>query len=80
MKIQNLLSFPVFWINSALLIYFSGSIFISIFFELLGRLSEGTAIISYMFHNILGLAKNVLIGWAFIVSERNNNWDSQLDS
>ncbi len=65
MSVGILTNLPVFWMNSAFLLYFSGSLFLFLLFEPLGKLHETSAIVSYMFHNLLGVIKNILIGVGF---------------
>ena len=65
MTIEKLTNLPLFWINSALLVYFSGSLFLFLSFEPLGKLHETAALVSYMFHNLMGVIKNVLLGLGF---------------
>ena len=65
MKIDNPLNDPLFWSNSAILLYFSGCLFLFLFFDPLAELHKMSAVISYMFHNILLIARNILIVIAF---------------
>ena len=65
MSVGILTNLPVFWMNSAFLLYFSGSLFLFLLFEPLGKLHETSAIVSYMFHNLLGVIKNILLGVGF---------------
>ena len=65
LKVETLTAYPIFWINSGFLIYFAGSLFLFLLFEPLGKLHETSAIVTYMFHNFLGISKNILLGIAF---------------
>ncbi|ELR69032.1 hypothetical protein C900_05517 [Fulvivirga imtechensis AK7] len=78
MKVNDPLKFPLFWINAAFLVYFSGSVFFSLSFDILGRLHEMSAVLSFGFHNTLGLAKNILIAIAFWISYKHSDWDKSL--
>lgn len=75
MKVTNPLRYPLFWVNSAFLVYFSGSVFLTLFFDSLARLHEISAVLSYIFHNTLGLTKNILIAIAFWISLKNPEWE-----
>lgn len=68
LKIENITISPIFWVNSALLLYFSGSVFFALFFEPLGKVNVSAAVLSFMFHNVLELLKNILFAIAFWIS------------
>lgn len=59
---------PGFWIISAMLIYFSGTIFLFLLIEPLGKLDDVSATITYAFHNSLGVFKNLLFAIGFKVA------------
>ncbi|UII28026.1 hypothetical protein LVD15_06265 [Fulvivirga maritima] len=72
MEKENPLEDSLFWINSGFLIYFSGFLFISLFFELLSKIDRASAVISYMFHNLLGVVKNICLAYGFWVAQRKS--------
>ncbi|UII33681.1 hypothetical protein LVD17_07600 [Fulvivirga ulvae] len=65
MNVPNPIIDPLFWVNSAILLYFSGVLFLFLFFEPLAKVNEASAVISYMFHNVLLVLKNVLFAVGF---------------
>lgn len=78
MKVDNPVKYPLFWINAAFLVYFSGSVFFSLFLESLVKLHEMSAVLSFGYHNTLGMTKNILIAIAFWVSYKIPGWDKGL--
>lgn len=71
MKMDSPVNNPVFWVNSAILIYFSGSLFFLIFYEPLKNLHTQGAVISFALHNTLGITKNILFIKAFTLTRKN---------
>ena len=50
----------MFWINTAILIYFSGNLFLFIFNTYLVSVLKDDLVVYWSFHNLLYLIKNVL--------------------
>lgn len=68
MTIERPTADPVFWAVAALLLYFSGSLFLFLIFKPLSNLHVNSAMISYAFHNVLNIVKYAIIGYAFWLS------------
>lgn len=62
---EQLLKKPLFWCNVAFLVYFTGSLFLFLIFDPLAKNNEASAVLSYSFHNILAIGKNILLAYAF---------------
>lgn len=65
MQIVDPLKLPEFWVNSAILLYFSGSLFVFLFFDLLAERNTISAVSSYIIHNLFLIMKNVMFAIAF---------------
>ncbi len=57
LEIQRL---RMFWINTAILIYFSGNLFLFIFNDYLVSVLKNNLEVYWSFHNLLNIAKNLL--------------------
>ena len=67
--VDNIIRFPMFWINSAILIYFSGNIFLYAANNIISF--ERIYLFYYLIHNILNVIKNLLFSVAFIAQFLN---------
>lgn len=67
---EDPLQVPSFWFNSSLLLYFSGSLFVFMIFDPLVKQQQASAILSYDFHNFLGVVKNLGLSYGFILCRR----------
>jgi hypothetical protein len=62
--VDNILEFPMFWVNSAILIYFSGNIFLYAANNFIS--SQKIYLYYYLIHDMLNIVKNIFFGIAFI--------------
>jgi hypothetical protein len=63
--VENLLLFPFFWINTAVLIYFSGNLYLTISYNIFTMQEVYKLYIPI--HNSLNTVKNLLFAVAFLV-------------
>lgn len=61
LEVENLLKYPAFWFNTAILIYFSGNLFIYIFSEMLPQTHRFYMPINAVFNS----TKNLFFAYAF---------------
>lgn len=61
----DLFSFPLFWINTAVLLYFAGNLFLYAAINIFTM--ENVYLLYFPIHNVLNAIKNVLFGVAFFV-------------
>ncbi len=64
---ENLLIDPKFWINSAVFIFFTGTIFVYLLIEYMTKHYLEFQGIVWSLHNILGIVRALLFGYAFIL-------------
>lgn len=57
---QSILQLPMFWINSGVMIYFSGSLTLFILSDYLVNTLHNDLMLYWTFHNFLGIIKNIL--------------------
>jgi hypothetical protein len=69
-RIERIAKSPIFWINSALIIYFSGSVFLFIFSEYLVENDPNAFLQIWGLHSIFNITFNVLLTVGFIHSKR----------
>lgn len=69
-QIENLSRNPIFWINTALILYFSGSIFLFIFSEYLVQNDPNAFLQIWGLHSVFNIAFNVLLTIGFIHSKK----------
>ncbi|HLF35204.1 MAG TPA: hypothetical protein VI583_13260 [Cyclobacteriaceae bacterium] len=67
--VDNIVRYPMFWINSAVLIYFSGNIFLYAANNIMSF--EKIYLFYYLIHNMLNVIKNLLFSAAFIAQFLN---------
>jgi hypothetical protein len=67
--VDNIIRYPMFWINSAVLIYFSGNIFLYAANNIISF--ERIYLFYYLIHNMLNVIKNLLFSAAFIAQFLN---------
>ena len=68
---NNLFSYPFFWINTALFMYFSGTMFITVAYNIVS-MYEVWQLWPY-FHNTLNMSKNLIFAYAFFVNYQKIN-------
>ncbi len=68
--VDHITRYPMFWINSAVLIYFSGNIFLYAANNIMSF--ERIYLFYYLIHNILNVVKNAIFGVAFIAHYLNS--------
>lgn len=59
---------PIFWLNSAIFIHFSGSFFLFLLRDYLIEHYRGQYAYIWSLHNMLSIVKNFLIGYAFTLN------------
>lgn len=64
-KFNNILSLPIFWINSAFLLFFSGNLFLHLFSQFLQEYAQKAFYELWGFHSILNIILYVLISIGF---------------
>jgi hypothetical protein len=64
----KLWSLPMFWINSAVLIFFSGNLFLFALTHYLVHILNDNLVVYWGFHNLLNIVKNILFAAGFYVS------------
>jgi hypothetical protein len=66
LKIDNLLNYPIFWLNTGVLLYFSSSIFITIFSNYFLNLSDEANKALWLFHSVINLICYVIFAIGFL--------------
>jgi hypothetical protein len=62
---------PMFWINSAFIIYFSGNLFLFVFTSYLVHVLNSNLLVYWTIHNILGIIEGLMIVIALWLDLRN---------
>ena len=70
MPVENILDHYIFWVNAAILIYFSGGFFV---FVLDQFFQEFKVDYNFIVHAFVAVAKNLLLGKAFLVNAKYSN-------
>lgn len=68
--ILNLFSFPLFWISTAVLLYFAGNFFLYAAINMFTI--EKVYLLYFPIHNVLNATKNILFGVAFYMQYQNS--------
>ena len=56
---------PIFWVNVAVLVYFSGNLFVFMLSDYLVTVLKDNLIVYWSFHNFLSIVKNILLAIGF---------------
>ncbi len=73
MKVENPLLDPLFFANSSILFYFSGVIFIVLFYRTLINVDITSGYIAWSFQNLFLISRNVLLILAFFKIHKSHN-------
>ena len=74
---EDLLKNPEFWINTAIFLFFSGTFVVYLLIEYLTKYHPDYVFTGWLFHNVMGILRVVLFGYAFYLIYTNHRLQKQ---
>lgn len=76
LEYENIFSNPVFWFNTAVLVYFAGSLFVFVFSNRLLAYSQKASYHLWAIHSVCNIMYNLLIATGFWKTKKKQNYIS----